>query len=72
MFRTTALVLLCSIAMSPTVAGKTRCEKLACEEVKADIREVQARMRAGYTAAEGVRLDAKLRRLRSKRAKLCR
>lgn len=60
------------LTLSANAAAKTRCEKFECDEVKADIREIQAKMRSGYTAAEGVRLDAKLRRLREKRAKICR
>lgn len=47
-------------------------DALACDEVKQAIREIEARMRAGYTRAQGERYEAKLRKLKRKRSKLCR
>lgn len=43
-----------------------------CAEVKAKIRHVQSKMRQGYTRAQGERLEAELRRLRERRARVCR
>jgi hypothetical protein len=47
-------------------------DALACEEVKQAIREIEARMRAGYSRAQGERYEAKLRKLKRKRSHLCR
>ena len=43
-----------------------------CEAVKEEIRKVQAKMRRGYSAEQGVKLNAKLLELREKRLKACR
>ncbi len=48
------------------------CKRWTCEEVKAEIREIEARMRAGYTAAQGIRYEARLRELKDCRYRLCR
>ena len=47
-------------------------DALACDEVKQAIREIEARMRAGYTRAQGERYEARLRKLKLKRSMLCR
>ena len=52
--------------------AKPDCDALACEEVKQAIREIEARMRAGYSRSQGERYEAKLRKLKRKRSKLCR
>ena len=52
-------------------AGSQKDEK-ACNEVKTRIRAIQDRMRSGYTASQGIRLDKKLRRLKEKRRRVCR
>jgi len=64
-----AAALMCSC--SGAIAA-TKCDKEACQEVKADIREIQAKMRSGYTVAQGNRYEARLRKLRDKRSRLCR
>lgn len=43
-----------------------------CARVKQKIRQIQSRMRAGYTRAEGERMEDRLRKLRAVRAKVCR
>jgi hypothetical protein len=43
-----------------------------CEKIKQKIRYIQSKMRAGYTRAQGEKMEAELRRLRSLRAKACR
>ena len=65
----TALALL---ALSPQGAARPDCDALACAEVKQAIREIEARMRAGYSRAQGERYEARLRKLKQKRSKLCR
>lgn len=62
-----ALMCCCSGAIAAS-----KCDKEACQEVKADIREIQAKMRSGYTVAQGNRYEARLRKLRDKRSRLCR
>jgi len=56
------------IASQPSTAT----DRAACEKVKQQIREIEARMRNGYSAAQGIRLEARLRKLKEKRYKLCR
>ena len=43
-----------------------------CVETKAKIRKIESRMRQGYTAKQGVRMEDELRRLRERRKRLCR
>jgi predicted outer membrane protein len=52
--------------------AKPDCDALACEEVKQAIREIEARMRAGYSRSQGERYEAKLRKLKRRRSHLCR
>ena len=65
-------VVILLICLSPASWAGDRDRDLECEKIKQDIREVQARMRAGYTRAQGEKLRAKLRKLRALRAKACR
>jgi hypothetical protein len=52
---------------------RSRAEcKDACAEAKQKIRTIQSRMRSGYNAVQGERMQAELRRLRAIRAKICR
>lgn len=64
-----AVALVCG---SPNAMAATKCDKEACQKVKADIREIQAKMRSGYSVAQGNRYEARLRKLRDKRSRLCR
>jgi len=57
-------------ALSADAAGGK--DEVACAEVKEKIRNIESRMRAGYTRAQGERYNEKLRVLKAKRAKLCR
>lgn len=70
--RTLALTLIAATAPMDITAARDRCAEAACAAVKADIRTVQSRMRAGYTRVQGERLAARLQKLRARRAKLCR
>lgn len=56
---------------SPAIADR-KTERQACEAVKKKIRVIEAKMRDGYTAAQGIRLEARLRDLKDQRYKLCR
>ncbi len=54
------------------VNADDRCARWTCEQVKAEIREIEARMRAGYSHAQGLRYEERLRELRDCRYRLCR
>jgi hypothetical protein len=43
-----------------------------CDKTKQKIRNIQSKMRSGYTRAQGEKLEAQLRKLREKRKKVCR
>jgi hypothetical protein len=65
-------VLLIIALMDITAMASTNVDKAACKKVKQQIRAIEARMRDGYSAAQGIRLDERLRKLKEKRYKLCR
>lgn len=65
------IVLVCFAALLASQPSAAT-DRAACEKVKQQIREIEARMRNGYTAAQGIRLEARLRKLKDKRYKLCR
>jgi hypothetical protein len=43
-----------------------------CEKTRQKIAKIESKMRAGYTASQGIKMDDELRRLRKLRAKQCR
>ena len=45
---------------------------LECEKIKQRIERIHSKMRAGYTRAQGEKMEAELRRLRALRARACR
>ena len=65
------LFLLAAILASDVLA-RNASDEAACAEIKEEIREIEARMRAGYTRAQGEKYEARLRKLKSKRKRLCR
>ncbi len=64
------LMLIISVLV-PVHAGN-KDDKAACEQVKRKIRAIESKMRDGYSAAQGIRYEARLRALKEKRYKLCR
>ena len=60
------------LVLAPQSDAKPDCGKLACAEVKQEIREIESRMRSGYSRAQGEKYEARLRKLKRKRSKLCR
>ena len=64
------LLLLILAALPVSANGKT--DEEACEKVEQQIRAIQGKMRNGYSAAQGIRLDERMRALKDKRYKLCR
>ena len=66
---TVAAIALAFVVFTPASADR---DSAACEKVKQQIREIEARMRNGYSAAQGIRLEERLRKLKDKRYRLCR
>jgi len=56
----------------PASSAHVQGDKARCDKTKQQIRLVQSKMRAGYTRAQGEKLEARLRKLRAERAKVCR
>lgn len=74
MMRFVSVIVFTAIACtwpSDVVAGRKEDAK-RCTEVKQKIREIEERMRRGYSAAQGIRLDERLRKLKDERYKVCR
>ena len=65
-------IMLALLGLVVQVNAKPDCDALACDEVKQAIREIEARMRAGYSRSQGERYEARLRKLKRKRSRLCR
>lgn len=64
-------LLVTALLCLPAPAPAADRDEQECEAVKEKIRKVQSRMRRGYSAEQGVRLNAKLLELREKRKKAC-
>ncbi len=65
-----ALVLCVALLSTDTLADNRR--DTYCRELAKKIRKIEARMRQPYTAAQGIRLDARLRELKRERYRRCR
>ena len=65
------LLVLGLLCLPPPLPAADRDEE-DCEAIKEKIRKVQAKMRRGYSAEQGVKLNARLLELREKRLKACR
>jgi len=62
-----------AVSHSAKASCTSRSECTAeCEKTKEKIRSIQARMRQGYSASQGARMEADLRNLRKRRSKVCR
>jgi hypothetical protein len=63
-------------ALSPDVVrdsqAKSDCSKQECEKTRQKIAKIESKMRQGYRASQGVKMDDELRRLRKLRSKQCR
>jgi len=65
----TMLVTICFISAA---FAHERPDKVECAVIKEKIRHIQSKMRAGYTRAQGERMEEQLRKLRLARRKKCR
>ena len=72
MKRLAGMLALLVLLTPPAALADRKLREAECAEVKEEIRNIESRMRAGYTLAEGERYNEKLRELKAKRAKLCR
>ena len=72
--RSLAYIVMSLILAVPAEADSNsrRDRQLECEKIKQEIREIQSKMRSGYTRAQGEKLEERLRKLRALRAKACR
>ncbi len=57
---------------SNDILARVDCTKAECEKTKQKISKIESKMRQGYRASEGVKMDDELRRLRKLRSKYCR
>lgn len=66
------LVLLTMPNSSEIAAAQSSANKVKCDKTKQKIAKIHSKMRQGYSASQGVRMDEELRRLRKLRSKYCR
>ena len=67
------VVIVVTLALPAAADSNSRRDRqLECEKIKQEIREIQSKMRSGYTRAQGEKFEARLRKLRALRAKACR
>ncbi len=66
------VVVLLSILSSAASHAHNVCAKAKCEEIRQKIKKVQAKMRQGYTRAQGEKMEAELKSLRAIRSQRCR
>jgi hypothetical protein len=65
--------LMLGLIFLPTAAyTHDHCAQARCEETRQKIRKIEAKMRQGYTRAQGEKMEAELRSLRAIRSKRCR
>lgn len=70
--RSLTIVLTALLLVLQAVPADARKDRAACDKAKQQIREIEARMRNGYSAAQGIRYEERLRKLKEKRYRLCR
>lgn len=64
--------LLCLVFATKAVPLATDEREAKCAEAKEKIRKIESKMRQGYTAKQGVKMQDELRSLRERRKHLCR
>ncbi len=65
-----ACLMLATLVSADGMAARDK--DAVCREIDRQIEQLHARMRQGYTAKQGVRLEKRLRDLRERRYELCR
>ena len=66
------LVVALLLTFATPVPAHNYCAKAKCEETKQRIKKIESKMRQGYTASQGAKMEDDLRRLRKIRSKRCR
>lgn len=66
------IVVIAGMLLAGLSHARSNCDKAACNEVKEEIREIESRMRSGYSRAQGEKYEARLRKLKRKRRSVCR
>jgi len=61
-----------AVLLAPPVSAHVYCPKAECEKTRQKIRQIQSKMRQGYTLKQGEKMEADLRKLRAIRSKQCR
>ncbi len=67
-----SLAIICLLLVALPAGPHDYCSKAKCEETKQQIRKIESKMRQGYSAVQGEKMQDELRRLRKIRAKRCR
>ena len=67
-----AIIITIFILLATDVPAHESCAKAECEETKQKIRQIQSKMRSGYTRKQGEKMETDLRKLRAIRSKKCR
>jgi len=70
--RKTIAATICTVLLVSTVNAHNYCPKAECEKTKQKIRQLESKMRQGYTRAQGEKWRSRLRELRAVRSKQCR
>lgn len=70
--RTVTGTVLLIVLLQSSAGAHNSSKKAECAEVKAKIRTIESKMRAGYSRAQGQIYEDRLRELKAKRYKLCR
>jgi len=65
-------VIAVAVLLATAVPAHEYCPKAECEKTRQKIRQIQAKMRQGYTAKQGAKMEADLRKYRAIRSKQCR
>ncbi len=65
-------VIAISLLFAPVTSAHVYCPKAECEKTKQKIQKIRSKMRQGYTAKQGEKMEADLRKLRAIRSKQCR
>lgn len=66
------IALLALIFLTSPSLPREKDLQLRCEEIRQRIDYLHAKMRSGYTRAQGEKMEAELRKLRALRRKACR
>jgi len=71
LFATALACFVAALVTAPVQAGN-KDRQVKCEDTKEKIQRLQTKMRHGYTARQGIRMDDQMRRLKKKRSEYCR